>query len=99
MMVLPVRTIDAPALEDERMDDARVNTLRSEASTIWDELQNHPPDNLGELVGKIITYFFVTNEIIALYLDDFEGRLSRLEASIHRPASSETTESPSTPPE
>jgi len=98
MMVLCVRTIVAPTMEDEPMDEARIHTIAMEMTTLDNQLRKYPPDEPDLMITRMVRYVSLLNELSTMRLTHLYERVSRIEALINRLAPSDQTESPPIPP-
>jgi hypothetical protein len=98
MMVLSVRTIVAPTMEDEPMDEARLRTIAMEMTTLDNQLRKYPPDEPDLMITRIVRYVSLSNELMTMRLTHLDERVVRIEALINRLAPSDQTESPPIPP-
>jgi len=89
MMALPVRTIVAPTMEDEPMDEARLRTIAMEMTTLDNQLRKYPPDEPDLMITRMVRYVSLSNELMTMRLTHLDERVSRIEALIKRLAPSD----------
>ena len=88
-MALPVRTIVAPTMEDEPMDEARLRTIAMEMTTLDNQLRKYPPDEPDLMITRMVRYVSLSNELMTMRLTHLDERVSRIEALIKRLAPSD----------